>query len=94
MPFDSGGVAVAETVYILCAVTSICAATLLVRRHRERPTRLLFWSAIGFSGLALNNLLVVVDLIMVPNVDLSPIRAFVAAVAMLVFVAGLITETA
>ena len=84
----------AEITYGLCAATSIWAAILLLLRYRERPTRLLFWSAIGFSGLAFHNVLVVVDLVMVPHVDLAAFRALVAALAMLVFVFGLISETA
>ena len=84
----------AEITYSLCAATSIWAAILLLLRYRERPSGLLFWSAIAFTGLAVNNVLVVVDLVMVPHVDLSAFRALVAALAMLVFVFGLISETA
>jgi hypothetical protein len=84
----------AEITYILCAATSLCAAALLLVRYRQLPTRLLFWSALAFSGLAVNNILVVVDLLIVPQLDLSPVRAAVAAVAMLVFIGGLIWETA
>ena len=85
---------VAEITYVLCAVTSMLAALVLLRRYRHTPSRLLFWSAVAFCGLAIQNVLVVVDLVMVPQVDLSAGRALVAAVAMLVFVGGLISETA
>jgi hypothetical protein len=85
---------VAEVTYILCAATSMWAAVLLLMQYRRRPTRLLYWSALGFGGLALNNVLVVVDLLMFPGVDLTAARAFVAAIAMLVFMGGLISETA
>jgi hypothetical protein len=85
---------VAEVTYILCAATSLCAAALLLLRYRQLATRLLFWSALAFSGLAINNILVVVDLVMLPEPDLAPVRAFIAAVAMLVFLGGLISETA
>ena len=84
----------AEITYGLCAATSIWAAVLLLRHYRDRPTRLLFWSAVAFCGLAFHNVLVMVDLVMVPEVDFSALRALVAAVAMLVFVFGLISETA
>ena len=84
----------AEITYGLCAATSVSAAVLLLLRYRERPSRLLFWSAIAFGGLALQNVLVAVDLVMIPHVDLSALRAIVGALAMLVFVFGLISETA
>ena len=84
----------AEITYGLCAATSIWAAVLLLLRYRERPSRLLFWSAIAFGGLACQNVLVAVDLVMIPHVDLSGLRALIGALAMLVFVFGLISETA
>jgi hypothetical protein len=84
---------VAEITYGLCAATSLVAALLLLARFRRNPTGLLFWSALAFSGLTLNNLLVVVDLLLVPHIDLAPLRALLAAGSMLVLLAGLIAET-
>lgn len=84
----------AEITYLLCAATALWAAVLLLLRYRATPTRLLFWSAVAFCGLAIQNVLVAVDLLIVPHIDLLPIRAGVAAVAMLVFVGGIISETA
>ncbi|MEO8553934.1 MAG: DUF5985 family protein [Kofleriaceae bacterium] len=81
-----------ELVYILCAATSLFCAGLLIRRYRQQRTRLLLWSSLCFVGLAVNSLLVVVDLLVVPEVDLSPIRASVAAVAMLLLLIGLVWE--
>ena len=52
----------AEFVYTLCAATSILCAWLLFRGYRRHRTRLLFWSALCFSGLALNNALLLFDL--------------------------------
>jgi hypothetical protein len=83
---------IAETIYLLCAATSLAAAAMLFRQYRRRPTRLLFWSVIGFVGLALNNVLVFVDLALVPQVDLSLPRSIAGAVAMIALVYGLIRE--
>jgi len=82
----------AETVYILCAVTSTLCAVLLLRGYRNNRTALLFWSGLCFVGLALNNLLLFVDLIIVPQIDLFMWRTGVALAAMCVLLYGLIWE--
>jgi hypothetical protein len=83
----------AEAVYVLCALTSIICAVLLFRGFRKSGTRLLFWSAWSFVGLALNNLLLFVDLIIVPTIDLSVLRAATALIGLMVLVFGLIWES-
>jgi len=80
----------AEIIYLLCAATSLVAAWLLIRHHARRRTRLLFWTSVGFLGLAANHVLVVVDLVLRPNDDLSLLRSAIAAGAMLTIVFGLI----
>ena len=44
----------AAIVYILCALTSLTCAVLLLRAYRQNGVRLLFWSGLCFIGLALN----------------------------------------
>lgn len=84
----------AEITYFLCAATSLCAAILLLLTYKRRRTGLLLWSALGFAGLAVNNTLMFVDLVIVQQaMDLSLARAAIAAAAMLVLVTGLIAET-
>ena len=80
----------AAAVYLLCAVTSIICATLLIRSHRANRARLLFWSSACFIGLALNNVLLVIDLIVVPQIDLQIARDGVALIALSVMLYGLI----
>jgi hypothetical protein len=80
----------AETVYILCTLTSLGCAALLFRGYRQSRTRLLFWASICFVGLALNNLLLVIDLVVLPQVDLSLARGLVALISLLLFIWGLI----
>ena len=82
----------AEAIYLLCAATSTVAAAMLLRQYRRRRTPLLFWSFIGFVGLAINNVLVYVDLVLVTGVDLSTVRTAAGAIAMLALVYGLIWE--
>jgi hypothetical protein len=83
----------AETVYILCALTSLFCAVLLWRSYRHSRTRLLMWSTLCFFGLALNNALLVVDLVLVPDaVDLRLVRGGTALASMTLLLIGLIWE--
>ena len=85
---------IAEAIYLLCAATSLLAAMLLMRQYRASRTTLLLWSVVGFAGLAVNNVLVYVDLVIMPAAtDLSAPRAAVGAGAMLALLYGLIQET-
>jgi hypothetical protein len=82
----------AEAVYVLCALTSILAAVLLLRGYRSSGTRLLFWSSLCFGGLALQNILLLVDLLIVPDVDLSLWRTSVGLGALMILLYGLVRE--
>lgn len=82
----------AEAVYILCAVTSAACAVLLVRAYLRTRTRLLLWSALCFFGLALNNLVPVIDLLVVPDTDLSTWRLVPSAAGTLLLVYGLVWD--
>jgi hypothetical protein len=80
-------------IYLLSASTSLVACGLLLRHYLQRRTRLLLWSCIGFFGLATNNVLVYVDLVVVAEVNLAAARTLVGAAAMIVMLAGFIWET-
>ena len=68
-------------VYVLCMVTSAVCGGLLLRTYRRTRARLLLWTAISFCFLALNNLLVFADVVVVgPGIDLWAFR-YVAALA-------------
>jgi hypothetical protein len=82
----------ASVVYALCAGTSALCAWLLLRTYLANRARLLLWSCVAFAGLALNNLLLFIDLIVVPLVDLSLYRALIGAGAVLVLLFGLIWD--
>lgn len=83
----------AEAVYLLCALTSIFVMWLLLRGWRRTRTRLLFWSSLCFVGLAVNNSLLFLDLVVVTDVDLSLARNLSAALSPTVLLFGLIWET-
>lgn len=82
----------AETVYLLCAATSVLVAILLVRSYRAKRSSLLLWSCLCFVGLAVNNLLLVIDLLVVPSVDLSFARQGTVLAAMSLLIIGLVWE--
>ncbi len=82
----------AEAVYLLCAIASAGCALLLLRMYWRRHTRLLLWSSIGFTGIAVNNAILFVDLVLLPAIDLSVARALVGAVAVVLMVLGLILD--
>ena len=82
----------AETIYLLCGATSIACACLLFRGYRTSRGRLLFWSSICFIGLALNNVLLFVDLVVLPSTDLQMLRSAMAVIALMVLLLGLVGE--
>ena len=80
-------------IYTLCALTAITCFLLLWRSWRESGSRLLFWSAMCFAALSVNNVLLVLDRIVWPvEVDLSNWRLVSGVVAVLLLLYGLIWE--
>jgi hypothetical protein len=85
---------VAEAVYILCALTSILCAVLLLRGYRATRTRLLFWASVCFGFLAINNVILYFDLVILPpQIDLFWYRNVAALIGMLALVFGLAWES-
>ena len=82
----------AQIIYILCALTSIACAVLLLRQYRISHGRLLIWSTACFACLAATNVLLFVDLVVLPEVDLSAIRSGLTLTGMLMLLYGLIRE--
>ena len=80
-------------VYALCAVTSSACALLLLRGFRSSGARLLLWSGLCFAGLAVNNVLLFVDMSVVPDVDLSLWRTVPALVGIALLLFGLVWDT-
>lgn len=80
-------------VYVLCLLTSMVCAGLLVRSYLRTRSSLLLWSALCFVLLALNNLFVVGDMILLPGVDLTLGRQITALAAVCVLLYGFIWET-
>lgn len=82
----------AEAVYMLCALTSLACAGFLGRAYKREHLRLLFWSAVCFVGLAINNCLLFVDRIIIPDTDISIARGVVGLLGMVALIYGLIWD--
>ena len=82
----------AAVIYALCMVTALACAVLLLQAWRRSAYRLLLGSGLCFAGLTVNNLLLVLDKLVFPHLDLSVWRTFVALVAMSILLYGLIWD--
>jgi Family of unknown function (DUF5985) len=79
-------------IYALCAATALVTATLLLRAYSRTGLRLLFWSGLCFTGLTLNNLLLVADKVAFPDTDLALPRLLTSLASMAVLLWGLIAS--
>jgi hypothetical protein len=82
----------AALIYSLCAFTCLVAFVLLLRSWLATRFRLLFWSALCFAGLTLNNAVLVADKLFLPDIDLSSWRLGIGLIALLLLLFGLIWE--
>ena len=80
------------SVYLLCFLTSAACALLLARSYRRTGARLLFWSGLCFLFLAANNLVVIFDLLLLPDVDFRLARYMLALAALGVLLFGFIWD--
>lgn len=79
--------------YLLCAATSFACAYLLLKAYQRSGTRLLLWSGLCFAFLTANNILLTVDLVILPSVDLFVLRNLTALVGLVLLLYGLVWET-
>jgi hypothetical protein len=80
-------------VYVLGALTSFACAILLLRGYVRGRQKLLLWSGLCFLGLAANNALVFLDLVVFPQIDLYLVRLSVVSISMILLLYGLIWES-
>lgn len=78
--------------YILTAVTTLFCAVLLLRGYANGRRRLLLWSGLCFVWLTISNVLMIIDLMVVPQ-DLYTFRLAASAIAMLLLLYGLVWES-
>ncbi|MCZ4497094.1 MAG: hypothetical protein JWM25_1679 [Thermoleophilia bacterium] len=82
-----------ELTYVLNTIVCIVCTVLLWIGWRRGGSQLLMWSAACFLLLSINNALIFVDVLVVPEVDLSILRAATALVGFSVLLFGLIWES-
>jgi hypothetical protein len=81
-------------VFLLCTLTSLACAILLLRGYRRSRVRLLLWSGLCFVGLAFNNALLIVDRHLLPAADLRFLPTVAALIAICCLLYGLIWDEA
>lgn len=81
-----------SAVYILCFLTSTACAVLLARNYLRTGARLLLWSALCFALLGANNLMVFIDLLVLPDFNLGLVRLGLSLGAVLVLLFGFIWD--
>ncbi len=79
-------------VYTLCFLASSACAWLLGRSFGRTGARLLLWSSTCFLLLAANNLLLIIDLLVLPELDLRIGRLLLALSAVSVLLFGFIWD--
>ena len=79
-------------IYSLCALTCLLCAVLLLRSYAQSRVPLLMWSALCFVGLTGSNVILVLDRVFYPDVDLSVLRLSLALGGLALLLFGLIWE--
>ena len=82
----------AAFIYTLCSLTCLACAILLLRGYLKTRVHLLLWSGLCFVGLTVNNVLLVLDRVVFPEVDLAVPRLAAALVGFLLLLFGLVWE--
>jgi len=82
----------AEAVYVMCALASLTCMTLLLRAYRRNRVRLLLWSGICFAGLSANNILLFIDKVLFPEMELQAWRGMTALLGLSVLLFGLVWD--
>ncbi|HEY9398150.1 MAG TPA: DUF5985 family protein [Burkholderiales bacterium] len=81
-----------EMVYALCALTALTCVVLLLRSYARTGVRLLLWAGICFVGLAVENVILFLDMVVIDDIDLALWRNGAALIGLLFLLYGLIWE--
>lgn len=65
---------------------------LLLRGYLTTRMPLLFWAALCFLGLTIDNALLFVDLVLLPHIDLFMLRTIASLAGMVVLLYGMIWD--
>ena len=78
--------------YTMAILTSLACTILLLRDYARRQLRLLLWPALCFVCLTLNNVLLFVDLVVLPATDLRVVRVSTSLIGMMFLLYGFICD--
>jgi hypothetical protein len=92
MTIEYVGSFVESIIYMLCVISSLSCAYLLARAYQRGKSRLLVWSALCFALLALNNLVLAVDVLLLPDNDLSILQLLTSLAAVMVLLYAFVWE--
>jgi hypothetical protein len=81
-------------VFLLCTLTSLICAILLLRGYRRSGVRLLLWSGLCFLCLAANNALLIVDRHVFTGIDTRFLPTAAALIGISFLLYGLIWDEA
>jgi hypothetical protein len=84
---------IARIVFILCALTSLLCAILLLRGYVRRAVPLLLWSGLCFVCFSVSNLILLLDQVVFRSVDLTPGHMGATLVGLGLLLYGLIWDT-
>ncbi len=84
--------AVKLALYVLATVTCLGCTVLLSREYARHKARLLLWSALCFVALTVSNLLLFLDRMLFPDLDLRLPRLLTTLAGMLFLLYGFIWE--
>jgi hypothetical protein len=76
----------------LAVLTSLACMLFLFRGYAASGIRLLLWSGVCFVFLSLNNVLLFLDILVFPEVDLRPYRVGASLMGILFLLYGFIWE--
>lgn len=80
-------------IYSLCALTALLCAWLLLRAYFRSRYKLLLWGGLCFVGLTLNSILLIIDRLFIPYIDLLAWRLLLALVSLMVLLYGLVWDS-
>ena len=81
------------SVFLLCAATCMLCSALLYRAYRRDRVPLLWWSALCFLGLMIDNCMVYADMHLFPEVRMVIWRKIPGLIATMLLLFGLIWKS-
>lgn len=79
-------------VYVLCSGTALACASLLLRGYCRSRARLLLWCGVFFLAQALENVVLFLDLVVLPGTDLLMVQRAVALGGVFLLLYGLVWD--